>query len=227
MAADAMETGTAPLIVVHDDERLIGVVKPAGVATAPGSGIDAAETLQAQVAEHLGAKAYLVHRLDRETSGVVVLAKTADTHRELSGQFEARRVTKRYLAVVQGYVKGGRGEIGQPLREFGSGRVGVDPSGKEARTSWTLRERLREADLLDVMPETGRRHQIRVHLYSIGHPILGDTRYGEDRPVGGAPRLMLHSLELELADGLVLRAEPPPDFEAVVAQWRAGEPSMT
>jgi 23S rRNA-/tRNA-specific pseudouridylate synthase len=79
---------------------------------------------------------------------------------------------------------------------------------------------MNDADLLDVLPLTGRRHQIRVHLYSIGHPVLGDTRYGDPRPVGGAPRLMLHALELELADGLVVRAEPPPDFSEVLEASR-------
>jgi tRNA pseudouridine32 synthase/23S rRNA pseudouridine746 synthase len=204
------------LQVLYEDERLIGVAKPVGQATAPGGGIEPAETLQAQVAEQVGGKALIVHRLDRETSGVIVFAKTAESHRELSQQFETRTVRKRYLTLVEGHVRGRRGVISEPLREFGSGRVGVDPAGKESRTEWTLRQRMNDADLLDVLPLTGRRHQIRVHLYSIGHPVLGDTRYGDPRPVGGAPRLMLHALELELADGLVVRAEPPPDFSEVL-----------
>ena len=77
-----------------------------------------------------------------------------------------------------------------------------------------------DADLLEVDAPHRRRHQIRVHLYSIGHPVLGDTRYGDPRPVGGAPRLMLHARELELADGLVVRAEPPPDFTDVLEDRR-------
>lgn len=209
------------LRVLLEDERLIAVAKPAGVAVAPGGGVAVAETLQAQVAEYLGSRAYIVHRLDRETSGVIVFARTAESHRELSQAFEGRAVKKRYLALVAGHMDTWTGEVAEPLREFGSGRVGVDRNGKSAVTGWQVRERLDSDDLLDVTPVTGRRHQIRVHLYSIGHPILGDTRYGDDRPVGGAPRLMLHALELVLADGLSVRAEPPPDLLEAVAARRA------
>lgn len=214
----------SPLAIVHEDERLIAVAKPAGLATAPGGGIDEGASLHEQVAEHIGGRAWLVHRLDRGTSGVIIFAKDADTHRRLSLQFENRQAGKTYLAVVQGHVDSDAGEISQPLRMFGSGRVGIGPRGSEALTRWTLSERLAEADLLQVRPETGRRHQIRVHLYATGHPILGDTRYGDQRPVGGAARLMLHATELRIpdADGteLVLRAQPPPDFLDIVAAHR-------
>ena len=208
------------LRIVHEDERLLVVDKPAGQATAPGGGIGKGASLQEQVAEHLGTRAFLVHRLDRETSGLIVFAKTAASHRLLSQQFEERGVTKRYLALVEGHLAGGIGSIAEPLREFGSGRVGVDPAGKEATTMWALRERLPDADLLEVTPITGRRHQIRAHLYSIGHPVLGDTRYGTNRPVGGAPRLMLHASELTLPDGPALRAEPPDDFVEILEAVR-------
>jgi RluA family pseudouridine synthase len=211
------------LRVLHEDERLIAVDKPADQAVAPGGGVAAPDTLQAAVSEHIGAKAFLVHRLDRETSGVMVFAKTAEAHRELSRQFEERLVTKRYLALVQGHVEGRSGEIREPLREFGSGRVGVDPNGREAMTRWKLRERLPDADVLEVEPLTGRRHQIRVHLYSIGHPIMGDTRYGSPRPVGGAPRLMLHAADLTLADGTRLAAELPDDFASVLGDQRKAD----
>jgi tRNA pseudouridine32 synthase/23S rRNA pseudouridine746 synthase len=214
------ESPFGPLQVLFEDERLIAVAKPAGMAVATGGGVAPGETLQAQVAEYIGSKAYLVHRLDRETSGVIVFAKRAEAHRELSRQFEERQVTKRYLALVAGHIGGRAGEIAEPLREFGSGRVGVDPHGRDAVTRWELRERLRETDLLEVSPLTGRRHQIRVHCYAIGHPILGDTRYGEARPVGGAPRLMLHAAELVLADGMRVVAEAPSDFLHVLQACR-------
>ncbi|HEY7526514.1 MAG TPA: RluA family pseudouridine synthase [Candidatus Limnocylindria bacterium] len=215
-------SGSRPggLQVLFEDERLIAVAKPAGQAMAPGGGVEVGDTLQAAVAAHIGSKAFIVHRLDRETSGVVVFARTAESHRELSRQFEERQVTKRYLAVVHGHVGARRGAITQRLREFGSGRVGVDPQGREAVSRWQRRERLRDADLLEVEPLTGRRHQIRVHCYAIGHPILGDTRYGEPRPVGGAARLMLHAAELVLGDGLRLVADPPPDFVSIVDALR-------
>jgi RluA family pseudouridine synthase len=203
-------------VVLHEDEGLIAVDKPAGMATAAGGGIDDDASLHAWVTRNVGAPTLIVHRLDRGTSGAVVFAKTAEAHRRLSQAFEAREVGKRYLALVDGHLPDSQGRIDQPLRQYGSGRVGVDPGGRDATTDWALRERLPDADLLDVMPLTGRRHQIRAHLYSIGHPILGDTIYGDHRPVGGAPRLMLHAAELTFRDGLTVRADPPEDFVQIL-----------
>jgi 23S rRNA-/tRNA-specific pseudouridylate synthase len=136
----------------------------------------------------------------------------------LCRQFEGRRVRKSYLAVVLGRVDS-PGEISTKLREFGSGRVGVDEKGgKHCLTRFKPKELLRGATLLEVDLVTGRKHQIRAHLYSIGHPILGDPLYGEPRPVGGAPRLMLHAWKLAVHEGPILTAEPGPDFQAVLAQ---------
>jgi tRNA pseudouridine32 synthase / 23S rRNA pseudouridine746 synthase len=213
-----------PIEILHEDQWLIAVAKLSGQATAPGGGIEEGESLQELVAAHLGARALLVHRLDRDTSGVIVFAKDAETHRRLSVAFESREVGKTYLGLVQGHMDAMAGEIAEPLRTFGSGRVGVDHRGKEAVTRFAVKERLPAIDLLEITPVTGRRHQIRVHLYAAGHPVLGDTRYGEDRPVGGASRLMLHALELTLADGdgqpTVFRAEPPAEFDAIVESHR-------
>jgi len=206
--------------VLHDDEELVAVDKPAGLATAAGGGIDQDSSLHGWVTRHVAARTWIVHRLDRGTSGVIVFAKTASVHRRLSQAFEGREVGKRYLAVVDGHVERTTGTIDQPLRAFGSGRVGVDSKGSQAVTRYGLLERLHDADLLEVEPLTGRRHQIRVHCHAIGHPVLGDTRYGANRPVGGASRLMLHAVELRLpteaGEPLVLRADPPSDFQAVL-----------
>jgi 23S rRNA-/tRNA-specific pseudouridylate synthase len=151
---------------------------------------------------------------------VIVFAKSAAEHRRLSQAFEGREVAKRYLAVVDGHVRQATGEIAEPLRSFGSGRVGVDSKGSEALTRYRRVARLQDVDLLELTPLTGRRHQIRVHCYAIGHPVLGDTRYGAVRPVGGAPRLMLHAAELRLPvdDGepMAIRADLPADFESVL-----------
>ena len=212
--------------VLYEDDGLVAVDKPAGMATAAGGGIETDASLHAWVTRHVGARAYIVHRLDRGTSGVIVFAKTSEAHRRLSQAFEAREVGKRYLAAVDGHVRRVAGEIADRLRTFGSGRVGVDPSGAEALTRYRRLERLQDADLLEIEPLTGRRHQIRVHCYAIGHPVLGDTRYGDDRPVGGVPRLMLHAAELRLTvDGapLTLHADPPPDFQSVVERLRQGD----
>ncbi len=210
--------------ILHDDGRVLAVAKPAGLPTVPYRAGDRDACLRAWVEAKLGARVFVVHRLDRDTSGVLVLARDAATHRELSGLFEHRRVTKTYLAAVAGHVAPEAGTIEQPLREFGSGRVAVDARGRPSETAYRVRERLRDADLLEVAPRTGRRHQIRVHLYHLGHPVLGDATYGHDRPVGGAARLLLHAwrLHLPLAAGpLGLEAPPEEDFAAALAPWRA------
>ena len=120
-----------------------------------------------------------MHRLDRDASGLVLFAKDAAAHRDLCLLFEGRRIGKLYQAWVQGQVACD-GAVERPLREYGSGRSGVCPpgSGKPALTRYRVRSRSAQASLLEVAPETGRRPQIRVHLHSLGHPVLGDRLYG-------------------------------------------------
>lgn len=229
--------------ILHEDDDILAVAKPSGQLVIPGRPVrqtgttasadspgpapsdeagsgDAAreETLLDQVTKHLGGKAWVVHRLDRGASGLVLFAKNAEVHRRLSKQFEGREVKKTYLAVVKGDVPAA-GVIDQPLRQFGSGRMGVDPRGKPSLTRYRVKDNFAGVTLLEVEPETGRQHQIRVHLYWLGHPILGETRYGKDFPVGGAPRLMLHAWRLRLLaekGELLLEAPPPEDFSAYV-----------
>jgi RluA family pseudouridine synthase len=205
----------AGLTILHEDERLIAVDKPAGRLVIPGRGADE-KTLRIEVEEHLGSKAFVVHRLDREASGLVLFAKDAATHRKLCAAFETRKIHKRYRAIVLGRVVK-NGVVDSPIRTFGSGRMGVGGTGKPSRTLYRVLDPLSDSTLLEATPETGRRHQIRVHLYSIGHPILGDLIYGDPRPVGGAPRLMLHAFDLRFElDGrrYELRCEPPTNFES-------------
>jgi RluA family pseudouridine synthase len=216
---------TAPLRVLHEDENLLAVDKPSGQAVIPERADGRALTLDRQAALHTGKKIYIVHRLDRETSGVVLFAKNAEIHRFLNIQFENRKVQKVYLALVQGSLNPEKGEIREPLRAFGSGRVAVDPRGKPSVTRYRVRERFSQSTLLEAEPLSGRRHQIRVHLYSLGHPVLGDARYGEKRPVGKYPRLMLHAWQISFTDPrLGLRrfsAEPPDDFLKALETERA------
>jgi RluA family pseudouridine synthase len=202
----------------------LALSKPAGQPSIPGRG-EIGEPLNVSAARHAGAKVFIVHRLDREASGLIVFAKDARTHRDLCARFEAHEVKKKYLAAVQGEVSG-EGVIRSPIKEFGSGRMGVGPGGKPSITRYRNLRPLRAASLLEVEPLTGRRHQIRVHLYSIGHPILGDPLYGQQRPVGGAPRLLLHSLELDfLLQGIpCLRCQPGDDFERAVSNFLPSRP---
>jgi tRNA pseudouridine32 synthase / 23S rRNA pseudouridine746 synthase len=216
--------GLVPVLFENDD--YIAVDKPEGVVSVPEAGRGGLPEL---LKDRVAGKLLPVHRLDRGASGVIVLAKNRDAHRHLNGEFDRRAVTKTYLAVVDGVPASNRGRINAPLREFGSGRMGVDPKrGKPSSTDWKVAERLDGATLLRVQPATGRRHQIRVHLYHIGHPILGDPRYGDRARQARIPRLMLHALALEFAlpsgERVTVEASPPPSFEQVLAGLRKPRP---
>jgi RluA family pseudouridine synthase len=214
-------SGAAPQ-VIHEDASLLAVAKPAGQAVIPGRGLGE-EPLSLQASRRLGGKAFIVHRIDRDASGLVIFAKDAAAHRELCALFEGRLMSKAYLALVQGRVDVD-GTVDRPIREFGSGRSGACPAGagKESVTSYRVRARGEPASLLEVEPETGRRHQIRVHLYSAGHPLMGDRLYGKDRPVGGVERLMLHAWKLEFdfrGQPYRLCCPPEDDFLQVLGRY--------
>jgi RluA family pseudouridine synthase len=212
--------------IVHEDDRLIALDKPSGMPAVRDGSLGEDRSVHAWVSAYLGLPALVVHRLDLGTSGLIVFAKDRETHRRLSVAFEERAVRKTYLALVLGNLEAASGEIDLRLRTFGSGRVAADPRGRPASTRYRVRERLLAVDLVEAIPATGRHHQVRAHLYAIGHPILGDPLYGSPRPVGGAERLMLHAVELTLpaADpsegALSLIATPGADFDAVVRRYR-------
>lgn len=200
--------------VLAEDADLIALDKPSGLLVVAGRGPAAREpTLRAQAERSRGKTLFVVHRLDREASGVVVFAKTAGAHVGLCGLFEARQAKKTYSVAVLGSMPG-RGRIESPLKERGSGRVSVEERGKPALTLWRCVESTPRGSLLEVGLVTGRRHQIRVHCYAAGHPVLGDPLYGEERPVGGARRLMLHAWRLELPGKPPIVSPPPADFLA-------------
>ncbi len=216
-----------PVHVLYETDDYLAVDKPEGVVSVAEAGRGGLPEL---LRDRFPGKLLPVHRLDRGASGVIVFAKNAAAHRHLNGEFDRRQVRKTYLAVVDGVPSANRGQINAPLREFGSGRMGVDARrGKPSSTEWKVAERLDGATLLRVTPSTGRRHQIRVHLYHIGHPILGDLRYGDRSRQARFPRLMLHALSLEFAlpsgEFATVEAPPPPSFETVVAGLRPSRPS--
>jgi len=214
---------TGPAIrVLFENGDLLAVDKPEGVVSIAEAGKGGLPELLEDV---LAGKLYPVHRLDRGASGVIVFAKSADAHRHLNGQFDRREVRKTYLALVHGVVGVNRGSINAPIREFGSGRMGVDARrGKPSSTEWKVAEKLPAATLIRVQPATGRRHQIRVHLYHIGHPIVGDLKYGNRALQERFPRLMLHALEIEFAlpsgERVTVEAPVPPSFEEVLRGLR-------
>lgn len=202
--------------ILYQDDDCVAVMKPCGVAAIPERAEDEA-CLSVLLGRQLGRRVFPVHRLDKEVSGVILYALTASAHRFLNTAFERREVHKTYLAVVHGAVATDRGFIRRPLREFGSGRMGVDDAnGKPSETRYEVVRRSGRFSLVRLHPLTGRRHQLRVHLYSIGHPIAGDGRYGDPALRAGHPRLMLTStgLSTHLPSGakLDLHDVVPDDF---------------
>jgi tRNA pseudouridine32 synthase/23S rRNA pseudouridine746 synthase len=205
---------------LYEDDDILAVDKPEGLAAIPernGRGDSLFETLCGRRDEKL----YIVHRIDKDTSGLILFARNAGMHRWLNQQFEARAVGKTYLALVHGVISDAGGTIDQPLRQFGSGRVAVDPQrGKTSTTEFSVVKRLEHHTLVEAKPRTGRRHQIRVHLYHLGHPIVGDPLYGDKVTQQDFDRLMLHAwkLAMPLPSGrtLTLEAPTPESFRCVL-----------
>jgi len=189
-----------PLAVIHRDHAILVVDKPAGLLSVPGKGEHLADCLMARV-QAVFPEALLVHRLDRDTSGVIVFALTPAAQRHLGLQFEKRQTRKVYVARVWGHVAEDTGTVDLPLIVDWPNRPRqmVDhENGRPAVTDWRVVRR--EADgttRLRLYPQTGRSHQLRVHMREIGHPILGDPFYAEG-PARDYPRLMLHSESLRL-----------------------------
>ena len=195
--------------VLYADPWLLALLKPSGLLSQPGLGPELADSLISRAQERWP-EVRLVHRLDRDTSGLILLARDATTHRALSAAFAERRVRKTYLAVVQGLPADRGGVINQPLARIATRppRYGVVPlecGGKSAFTRWRVLRRFEGSSLLLLQPRTGRSHQLRVHLAALGHPVLGDPIYGDPLygdPLCGdpvaAPRLQLHAAGLQL-----------------------------
>jgi len=212
--------------VVHADETLIVYDKPPGLAVTPADG-KKGPNLEALVRTAFPS-ARAVHRIDADTTGLVVFALTRDAKATLEAAFREHAVDKVYLALVRGQPRPEgshksflvKVDAGQGFETWESGR---GEGAKEAVTSWRVLDKLGPwASLVEVRPETGRHHQIRIHMKELGHPLIGDTRYGDRRdpvPAGLIPRHMLHAAQVTFdhpATGkrLVVKARPPVDFLA-------------
>jgi len=208
-----------PLHLVHVDESMIVADKPSGLLSVPGRGPDKADCLAARV-QALYPEALSVHRLDMDTSGLIVLGRGPAMHRALSMAFEQRLVHKAYEAVVDGLLADDEGEVDLPLIADWPNRPRQMVShtlGKPSLTRWRVMARDAAAGRtrLALFPVTGRSHQLRVHLAAIGHAILGDDLYASPQALAAAPRLLLHATTLELthpASGQALHLISPAPF---------------
>lgn len=196
---DAYSPPNDPLDVLYEDDHILIADKPSGLLSVPGRGVHLADCLLTRVQDAFP-QALLVHRLDRDTSGVMVFALTPHAQRNLSSQFENRQTKKTYVARVWGHLEPKTGTVDLPLIVDWPNRPKqmVDhENGKPAVTDWKVIKVEGDTTRVRLFPQTGRSHQLRVHMQALGHPILGDPFYAE----GAArdfPRLMLHSEELRL-----------------------------
>ena len=235
-SAAAGQAEDIDLPVVFEDDHLIVIDKPAGLVVHPGSGNWSGTLLNALLhhAPGLAAipRAGIVHRLDKDTSGLLVVAKTLEAQTDLVRQLQARTVKRHYLALVHGAVARD-GEVDAPIGRHPVQRtkMAVVARGREARTHYAVFERFAAATLLECRLETGRTHQIRVHMASIGHPLVGDPAYGRrqaaDARLASFPRQALHAWRLALVhpatgEAAAWESPLPEDFASLLTALRDG-----
>jgi tRNA pseudouridine32 synthase/23S rRNA pseudouridine746 synthase len=202
------------LEIIYSDDAMVAVNKPTRLLTVPGRGEDKQDCLYHRVLERF-ADALVVHRLDMDTSGLILFARSPEAQRHLSAQFENREVSKSYVALVEGVIEKKVGMIDFPMRKDMTQRLPprhiIDcVRGKQSLTEWRVISRGATSTRVELLPLTGRSHQLRVHMQSIGFPIVGDRIYGTP-----AERLMLHAQSLELhhpASGRPIRLDCPAPF---------------
>ena len=184
------------LDIIYQDADLIVINKSAGLVMHP-AGSHTSGTL-ANALQHLFSAFYLVHRLDKDTSGVMVVARNLATKHWLSKLFEERRITKTYLALVKGRLTPTEAYLDLPIKRGKSGKFEAGLSGRSAKSFYRVKEYLPGFTLVEVYPQTGRTHQIRVHFQALNHPVAGDTMYGVAER--GLTRQFLHAYKLEFMD---------------------------
>jgi 23S rRNA pseudouridine955/2504/2580 synthase/23S rRNA pseudouridine1911/1915/1917 synthase len=231
--------------ILYEDDQVLVVNKPAGMLTIPDrAGLK--ESLHQQLERKYG-KVYIVHRLDRETSGILLFARTDSAHRHLSIQMEHHSADKYYFALVDGALHHEEGEIDKPIGEHQTipGKMSIRMSGKPSLTLYRVSERFKHFTLAEVLIKTGRTHQIRIHFQSIGYPLAVDALYGrrsslllseikgrkyksgkfseDERPI--MERTTLHAARIRFdhpvsGERLTFMAELPKDFAALLSQLR-------
>jgi len=230
-----LEAESIPLDVIYEDDDLAAIHKPAGMVVHPAIGNETGTLVNAALSRWPDMRrvtgeerAGVVHRLDKDTSGVIVLAKTNAALKSLQEQFKARTVYKKYLALAEGLPASATGVIDAPIGRDSRQRqrMAVVRNGRASITRYRVIETFAECSLLELEPSTGRTHQIRVHLTWLGHPIVGDKVYGRRKQAIESSRLFLHAAELEVdspstGERLRFAAPLPPELEDVLARLRA------
>jgi 23S rRNA pseudouridine1911/1915/1917 synthase len=219
-----------PLKVIYEDNDLIVIDKPAGLVVHPAAGHRSGTLVNAILARcpDLGTingtiRPGIVHRLDKDTSGLMMVAKNEAAHAILSHQIKQRSIKKGYLTLVLGHLSPEHGTIDAPIGRNPKDRkrMAIVSGGREARTEYKVIKYLADYTLVEAMPETGRTHQIRVHFAAIGHPIFGDPVYGKRSPLSGRQFLHAHRLGFKLPSSgkfVEFNSELPPDLEEVLKQ---------
>lgn len=229
-----VEAQDIPLLILYQDADIAVVDKPCGMVVHPAAGNEDG-TLVNALLYHLDGlsgiggemRPGIVHRLDKDTSGLLIVAKNDRAHLSLCAQFKERTMEKHYLALATGRMREERGRIDAPIARHPTDRkrMAVVAGGREAQTEYRVLEWLRGASYLDVHLLTGRTHQIRVHMQHIGHPLVGDPIYGAKHPAIRTDRLMLHAHTLRVrhpstGEEMTFTSEPPADFLSVIQKLR-------
>ena len=186
------------LPIAYMDDEVLVIDKPSGLLSVPGKTPDLDDCVEARAKAWLRS-AHIVHRLDMDTSGLIILARSKAGQRDLSKQFEQREIAKTYMAIIWGGPDADEGVIDLPLIADWPRRPlqkVCHETGKKAVTHWQVVRRDTKTSLVRLKPETGRSHQLRVHMLSLGHPIIGDPFYAEGDALAASPRLELHATEL-------------------------------
>jgi 23S rRNA pseudouridine1911/1915/1917 synthase len=244
-APSAVESQDLPLTILHDDDDVVVIDKPAGLVVHPAAG-HADGTLVNALLFHVRdlsgiggeVRPGIVHRLDKDTSGVMIIAKNDDTHRKLTADWNTERVQKEYLALVYGTPSSDRGTIDAPIGRDPRDRkrMAIVPNGRRAITDYEIVERLRATSLIRCRLRTGRTHQIRVHMKHLGHPIVGDPLYSGpqwkgipekklQRLLASLTRQMLHAERITFVhprsgEQITVTAALPGDMREMIAALR-------
>jgi len=215
--------------ILYDDDHIIAADKPVGISTIPNTKTPREESLVGILEDRFDRKMFTVHRLDKDTSGIILFAKDPETHRALNIQFENREISKKYIGIVEGRVEWDEKKISIPVSKskIGSRKVALSSKGFEAITKVRMLKRSKDFSLVEIEPVTGKRHQIRLHLKATGHPLAIDPLYGRKEPIimNGQTvldRMPLHAGEITFVhpakgEKMTIISEIPSDLSSFIS----------